>query len=156
MEQLRKSHYEALMREALAEAGESWAGEIPVGAIALSGDGKFKFSAHNTREQTLDVSGHAELNVLRMMARATGTWKLDGATLISTLEPCPMCAFAAAQANVKRLVFGAFDDTYGSAGSVLDLLRGWPTGKRVEVISGVLESDCSKVISTYFHKLRRG
>jgi len=139
------------MRLALEEAKAALAaGEVPVGAVVVSGSGEVLAQAHNLRESSSDPTAHAEILALRLAGERLGNWRLSGATLYVTLEPCPMCAAAIALAHVQRVVFGAQDPRLGAAGSRLGLfaeLAGeWP----VDVIGGVLEEEASTLLKDFF------
>ena len=123
----------ALTQAALA-AGT---GDVPVGAVVLSAQGEVLGAGVNRREADGDPTAHAEVLALRAAARARGEWRLDGCTLVVTLEPCVMCAGAAVLSRVERLVFGAWDPKAGAAGSVWDLVRDRRANHRVEVVGGV-------------------
>jgi tRNA(adenine34) deaminase len=131
-------------------AGE---GEVPVGAVVVEGT-QLIATAANRREQQHSVLGHAELLALDAACRQRRDWRLDSVTLYVTLEPCPMCMGALLQARVRRLVYGASDPRVGSAGSVLDLTDYPGLGQRVEVCSGVRESECQALLEEFF-KARR-
>lgn len=112
---------EAWMQAAVAEAEHAGAaGEVPVGAVVVL-DGEIVGRGHNRTEELDDPSAHAEIQALREAGQATGDWRLEGATLIVTLEPCPMCLGAIIQARVRQLVYGAADPRYGACGSALEL-----------------------------------
>ncbi|PRH78173.1 tRNA-specific adenosine deaminase, partial [Streptomyces solincola] len=116
--------WRAVMRRALAEAEQAaLAGDVPVGAVVLAPDGTPVATGHNEREATGDPTAHAEVLALRRAAAALGEWRLPGCTLVVTLEPCVMCAGALVQSRVGRLVFGAWDEKAGAAGSLWDLVR---------------------------------
>ncbi|MEN9739995.1 MAG: hypothetical protein RLZ72_261 [Actinomycetota bacterium] len=144
------------MAVALSEALEALAtGDVPVGAIVISPDGDVVGTGHNEREATGDPTAHAEVLALRAAADATGSWNLSDHTLVVTLEPCVMCAGAILNARIGRVVFGAWDPKAGAAGSVVDLLRDRTLPTRVdEVIGGVLESECSVILTEFFGNLR--
>jgi tRNA(adenine34) deaminase len=138
------------MRLALAEAvraGER--GEVPVGAVVLDGDRPL-VTAGNDRETSGDPTAHAEILALRAAARERGQWRLAGCTLVVTLEPCTMCAGAAVQARVDRVVYGAADDKAGAAGSLWDVLRDRRLNHRPEVVGGVLAAECGALLSAFF------
>lgn len=142
--------FDDAMRRALAEAQTARAeGEIPIGAVVLDGTGEVIASAHNTRESTQDPTAHAEVLALQAAARALGSWRLDDCTLVVTLEPCPMCAGATTMARVGRLVFGAWNDEYGAAGSRWDLVRDRRLNHQVEVISGVFAEECGAMVREF-------
>jgi tRNA(adenine34) deaminase len=142
------------MREALAAAAESAAaGEVPVGAVVVR-DGRVIARAANRTIRDQDASAHAEMLVLREASRALGRWRLDDCTLAVTLEPCAMCAGAIVLARVARVVFGAWDEKAGMAGSVGDLLRHPRLNHRPEVLGGVLGDECGAVLSSFFRERR--
>lgn len=143
------------MLEAIAEgraAGEQ--GEVPVGAVLVV-DGRIVACAHNLRETTGDPLAHAELLALQAGARTLGSWRLDGATLYVTVEPCPMCAGALVQARVSRLVYGVRDFKAGAAGTLFDLVRDKRLNHRLEVTDGILEEECRSLMRDFFQQ-RRG
>ncbi|QNA94105.1 nucleoside deaminase [Microbacterium sp. Se63.02b] len=143
------------MRRALALAAEAAeASEIPVGAVVLAPDGRPIAEGRNTREATHDPTGHAEIEAMRRAAAVVGSWNLEGHTLVVTLEPCIMCAGAILQARISRVVFGAWDDKAGAAGSLYDLLRDRRLPYRAEVIGGV-EADASTALLRAFFGQRR-
>ena len=111
-------------------------------------------SGHNLREQKNDPTSHAEIEVIRSAAAALGDWRLENCTLFVTLEPCVMCAGAIVAARIPRVVFGAWDEKVGAAGSAYDILRDARLGNPVEVIPGVLEDQCSKVLKDFFEAKR--
>ncbi|ANJ25639.1 tRNA adenosine(34) deaminase TadA [Agromyces aureus] len=126
------------MRAALAEAALAPAtGDVPVGAIVVDAAGRVISARHNERELTGDPTAHAEVLALRDAAFAHGEWRLEGCTLVVTLEPCVMCAGAILAARVPTVVFGAWDDKAGAAGSLYDVLRDRRLNHRVEVYAGV-------------------
>jgi len=144
---------EAHMRRAIelaAAAAERTPADVPVGAVVVAPDGTVLAEGANERELHADPTGHAELVAMRAAARATGDWHLDGCTLVVTLEPCAMCAGAIAQARVARVVFGAWDDKAGAAGSVVDLLRDRRMPHRVEVVGDVLAGECAAQLRKFF------
>jgi tRNA(adenine34) deaminase len=141
------------MRLALAEARRAGK-DVPVGALLVSGDGRMLAKSHNLREALSDPSAHAELLVLREVARDRSTWRLDDCTLYVTLEPCAMCATAISDSNIRRVVFGTWDSRLGAAGSKYDILRDPSHGGNVEVTGGVLAAESSSLLSTFF-KLKR-
>ena len=143
------------MRQALRLARAAGRrGEVPVGAVAV-GDGEVIAAAGNTMERRGDATAHAEMLVLRKAARVVGGWRLEGVTLYATLEPCPMCAGAMVQARIARCVYGARDPKKGADGSVYDVLRHPRNNHRIDVVEGVLSSECGSVLTTFF-KQRRG
>ncbi len=147
---------EALMRLALDEARSSIAsGDVPVGAVIARGD-EVLAAAGNARERLGDPTAHAEMLVLRDAARRVGSWRLDGCTLVVTLEPCAMCAGAIVLSRLDRVVFGATDPKAGFAGSLGDLLRDPRLNHRVELTSGVLAGECGAMLRDFFRSRREG
>jgi tRNA(adenine34) deaminase len=143
--------HEEAMRLALAEAVAAAAREeIPVGAVVLDERGEVLSAAGNDRESTADPTGHAEILALRRAAAARGEWRLSGCTLVVTLEPCTMCAGAAVQARVDRIVYGAVDEKGGAVGSLWDVVRDRRLNHRPEVVMGVLAQECSAVLKRFF------
>ena len=137
------------MREAIALAQASLASnDVPVGALIIDPSGKILASGTNEREAKSDPTAHAEIVALRKAA--TNGWRLDNHTLVVTLEPCAMCAGAIAQARISKVIFGAWDEKAGAAGSVWDVLRDPRAIHRVEVESGVLEKECAALLSDFF------
>lgn len=146
----------ALMTEALVEgriAGEK--GEIPVGALIVNADGEVIARGRNNREMHHDPAGHAEIVAIRAAAQTLGDRILDGCTLVVTLEPCVMCAGVILAARVSRVIFGAWDDKAGAAGSVYDLLRdGRLPHPSPEVIGGVCEEQSRQLLRDFFTDVR--
>ena len=129
--------------------------DVPVGAVVLDSSGQIVGRGRNERELTGDPTAHAEIVALRDAAEAHGSWNLAGHTVVVTLEPCAMCAGAILNARIARVVFGAWDDKAGAAGSVLDLLRTRTLPARVgEVIGGVRADECSALLTEFFSRLR--
>ena len=142
------------MGVALAEAEKAAAhGDVPVGAVVLVGD-VVVAARHNERERTGDPTAHAEVLALRDAAAARGDWRLVDATLVVTLEPCPMCAGAAVAARVRRLVFGAPDPKAGACGSLYNLCVDPRLNHEVEVTAGVQRERVSALLSTFFASQR--
>ncbi|MGW0083956.1 tRNA adenosine(34) deaminase TadA [Streptomyces sp. NPDC003393] len=140
------------MRLALREAEAAVArGDVPVGAVVLSGDGTTVLGAgHNEREATGDPTAHAEVLAIRRAAARTGQWRLSGCTLVVTLEPCTMCAGAVVLSRVDRVVYGARDEKAGAVGSLWDVVRDRRLNHRPEVIEGVLADDCAGLLTEFF------
>ncbi|GGX79511.1 tRNA adenosine(34) deaminase TadA [Streptomyces fructofermentans] len=140
------------MRLALDEAELAVrGGDVPVGAVVLSPDGSTVLAAgHNEREAAGDPTAHAEVLALRRAAARLGAWRLTGCTLVVTLEPCTMCAGALVQSRVDRVVYGARDDKAGAAGSVWDVVRDRRLNHRPEVIAGVLDEECARLLTDFF------
>jgi len=144
------------MHEALEEArAAAAAGEIPVGAVVVW-QGRIIGRGRNRREELKDPTAHAELLALREAAAARGGWRLTETTLYSTLEPCCMCAGAAVNARVERLVYGLRDPKAGAAGSVYDLLRSPWLNHCLQVVSGVLAEEVQGLMQAFFQGLRDG
>lgn len=147
--------WEPAMRAALAEAELARRhGDVPVGAVLLGADGAVLATGRNRREEDRDPTAHAEVVAIRAAAAARGDWHLEGCTLVVTLEPCVLCAGAILAARVPRVVFGAWDEKAGAAGSVHDLLRDRRLNHRVEVIPGVLEVETGAVLLDFFRTRR--
>ncbi|NCW22959.1 MAG: nucleoside deaminase [Actinobacteria bacterium] len=146
--------YETLMAAAIAEAKLAQV-DVPVGAVLVSGSGEVVASAHNQKELTGDPSGHAEILALRKAAEAEGNWRLEDLTMVVTLEPCVMCAGAIVAARLKEVVFGAFDEKVGAAGSAYDIVRDSRLGGNLGVVGGVLETECQELLKDFFQS-RRG
>jgi tRNA(adenine34) deaminase len=145
---------ERWMREAIALAREaSKQGDVPVGSVVVR-DGSVLAGASNRTLRDQDPTGHAELLAIREAARATGDWRLSGCTLYVTLEPCAMCAGAIVLARLDRVVFGAFDDKAGMAGSIADLLRHPRLNYRPQVQAGVLAVETAELLSEFFKSRR--
>jgi tRNA(adenine34) deaminase len=128
--------------------------DVPVGAVLIDSAGQVVASAHNERELTGDPTAHAELLAIQRVGKAKGDWRLEDLTLVVTLEPCVMCAGAIVAARIPKVIFGAFDEKVGAAGSRYDLLRDSRLGNPVEVIAGVKESECSKLLKDFFEAKR--
>ena len=125
-------------------------GDVPVGALIANEAGEILSSGKNEREKDNDPTAHAEILAIRRAGEKLGSWRLDNLTLIVTLEPCVMCAGAILQSRIKRLVFGAFDQKAGAVGSSLDVIRDVRALSKVEVVSGVLEDECAKLLTDFF------
>ncbi len=145
---------EKFMKLAINEAKASFP-DVPVGALLVNPDGKMIAKASNRRVRDSDPSAHAELLVLREAAKDNGDWRLEGCTLYVTLEPCAMCAAVISDARVTRVVFGAFDERLGASGSKYDILRDSTHGVGVQVLGGVLETECAELLSGFFAFKRR-
>lgn len=146
--------HEHYMRIALEHAKiAATAGEIPVGCVIVDERGDLIGRGRNTRESDHSALGHAELSAINEACRTKGDWRLDSCTIYVTLEPCPMCAGAIINARIPCVVFGARDRSLGSCGSVIDLFSE-SYGHRPAVFSGVLEGECSTIMSDFFANLR--
>jgi tRNA(adenine34) deaminase len=124
--------------------------DVPVGALIVNEAGEILSSGKNEREKDNDSTAHAEILAIRRAGEKLGSWRLDDLTLVVTLEPCVMCAGAILQSRLKRLVFGAFDQKAGAVGSLLDVIRDVRALSKVEVVSGVLEKECAKLLTDFF------
>ncbi len=152
----RDARDEALMRLALDEAPLALAhGDVPVGAVVVDDAGNVLGRGHNRREERGDPVAHAEVEAIREAARARGLWRLDGATLYVTLEPCPMCAGALVNARVTALVYGAKDPRAGAVDSLFGLCTDGRLNHRLAVRGGVLEAECGELLRRFFRE-RRG
>ena len=129
-------------------------GDVPVGAIVVNETGEILGTGQNLREQSNDPTSHAEIIAIRQAAEKIGSWRLDDLTIVVTLEPCAMCAGAILQSRIKRLVFGAWDKKAGAVGSVMDVVRDPRALTKVEVISGIMEKECSEVLKDFFNAKR--
>ncbi|MEA4891541.1 MAG: tRNA adenosine(34) deaminase TadA [Peptococcaceae bacterium] len=142
------------MQEALTEARAALtAGEVPVGAVVVS-RGRIVGRGHNRRETDQDISAHAEILALREAGRTLGGWRLGGAFLYVTLEPCPMCAAAIVQARISRVIFGADDPRLGAGGSLLNLLQFPGFGHDVAVRSGLMAEEAGRLLQEFFSAKR--
>lgn len=140
---------------ALAEAECALAtSDVPVGAVVIGPDGEVLGRGHNAREAWGDPTAHAEVIALRAAAVTRGTWRLDGCTLVVTLEPCLMCAGATVLARVGRLVLGAWDPKAGACGSQWDVVRDRRLNHRVEVVGGVRAAQCGALLRDFFDEHR--
>jgi len=150
-----EASFEPAMRAALAEAAAAVdTGDVPVGAVILDIGGVVVALGRNRREADADPTAHAEIVAMRAAARARHSWRLDGLTLVVTLEPCTMCAGAITEARLSRLVYGAADPRAGAVGSLWDVLRDQRLVPVPEVIGGVLAAECLKIIRTFFSERR--
>ena len=139
------------MQQAIAIANEvKSSGDVPVGALIVNEAGEIVSFGKNEREKDNDPTAHAEILAIRRAGEKLGSWRLDDLTLVVTLEPCVMCAGAILQSRLKRLVFGAFDQKAGAVGSSLDVIRDVRALSKVEVVSGVLEKECAKLLTDFF------
>ena len=142
------------MRMAIEQATAAGDADVPVGAVVLDAAGMVIARARNRREADADPTAHAEIVAIRSAARALGSWRLAGCTLVVTLEPCTMCAGAVTAARRSRLVYGAADPRAGAAGSLWDVLHDRRLGPDVEVIGGVLAAECGALLRDFFEQLR--
>ena len=144
------------MRLALAEAAiaADESGDVPVGAVLVAPDGQIVALGRNEKELHSDPSAHAEIVAIRKAALDRRDWRLEDLTLVVTLEPCVMCAGAIVAARIPRVVFGAWDERAGASGSLYDIIRDARLGRPAEVITGVLEDECSNQLREFFEAKR--
>lgn len=148
--------HEAWMRQALEQARLALStGDVPIGAVVLDPDGRAIGRGRNEREAHHDPTAHAEVLAMREAAEELGRWRLDDCTLVVTLEPCTMCAGAAVLARIPRIVLGAWDPKAGACGSVWDLPLDRRALHRPEVVGGVLEAECSRLLLDFFGAQRQ-
>ena len=146
---------EALVRAAIAAAAEAGPGEVPIGAVVFDSDGVELARAANAREALGDPTAHAEVLALRAAAARLGDgWRLEGATLAVTVEPCTMCAGALVMARVARVVFGAWEPKTGAVGSLWDVVRDRRLTHRPQVRGGVLADECAALLEEFFARQR--
>ena len=147
--------YDDLMRQALDVARQAEASDdVPIGALVVDATGQTLATGRNRREADADPTAHAEVVAIREAARKRGEWRLDGCTLVVTLEPCTMCAGAAVLARLDRVVFGAYDPKAGAVGSLWDVVRDRRLNHRPEVLGGVLEEETGALIREFFDRYR--
>ncbi len=143
------------MQQAISYANEAAEhNDVPVGALVVNEQGEILGTGHNLREESNDPTAHAEIVAMRNAAAKIGNWRMDELTMIVTLEPCAMCAGAISQSRFKRLVFGAWDEKAGAVGSVWDVIRDQRNLNKVEVVSGILEKECSAILTNFFEGKR--
>ena len=145
---------ERYMKEAIRQAHKAWKlGEVPIGCVIVR-DEKIIARGYNRRNTDKNTLAHAELQAIRKASRAAGDWRLEDCTIYVTLEPCQMCAGAIVQARIPRLVIGSRNPKAGCAGSVLNLLQVPAFNHQVEITEGVLEEECSLMLTNFFRDLR--
>jgi tRNA(adenine34) deaminase len=146
--------YEKWMKEALLEAKKAEAlNEVPIGAVIVY-QNQIIGKGYNLRETSKDPSAHAEMIAIREACQSLQAWRLLDCQLYVTLEPCPMCAGAIVQARIPQLIFGAYDPKAGCAGSICNLLQEKRFNHQVNIVSQVLQDDCSMMLSLFFKKIR--
>lgn len=146
---------EKYMREAVRQAKKAAeAGDVPIGCVIVSGD-KIIARAYNQRNKKKTTLAHAELLAIQKASRKTGDWRLEECTMYITLEPCQMCAGAIVQARIPKVVIGAMNPKAGCAGSVLNILQVEQFNHQVDIKKGVLEEECSQMLSDFFRQLRK-
>jgi len=152
-----QDRWSSAMGAALQQArSAARSGDVPVGAVVLDDQGALLGSGRNAREVCGDPTAHAEVLALRAAAAERGQWRLDGCTLVVTLEPCTMCAGAIVLARLDRLVFGAYDAKAGAVGSLWDVVRDRRLNHRPEVVGGVLAEECTTLLDDFFARQRLG
>lgn len=145
---------EKYMKEALRQAKKAYAlDEVPIGCVIVQND-KIIARGYNRRNTDKNTLAHAELTAIRKASRRTGDWRLEDCTMYVTLEPCQMCAGAIVQCRMGKVVIGAMNPKAGCAGSVLNLLQIQEFNHQVEIEKGILEEECSTMLSTFFRELR--
>lgn len=155
MEKTRAERDEFFMREAIKEAKKAWAKEeVPIGCVIVL-NGEIIARAHNLRESKQLPTAHAEILAIEEACRKTGSWRLEGAELYVTLEPCPMCAGAIIMSRIKRVVYGASDPKGGCAGTFMNLLEDERFNHQSEVAPGVLVDECGRLLTDFFQQLRQ-
>lgn len=145
---------EKYMKEAIRQAKKAYAlDEVPIGCVIVQ-DGKIIARGYNRRNTDKNTLAHAELTAIRKASRKTGDWRLEDCTMYVTLEPCQMCAGAIVQSRMKKVVIASMNPKAGCAGSVLNLLQMAAFNHQVEIERGLLEEECSKMLSKFFRELR--
>ncbi len=145
---------EKFMREALKQAKKAYQiGEVPIGCVIVQ-DGKVIARGYNRRNTDKVTLAHAEIAAIKKASKKTGDWRLEDCTMYVTLEPCQMCAGAIVQSRMKKVVIGCMNPKAGCAGSVLNLLQMQEFNHQVEMERGVLEEECSEILSRFFKELR--
>ena len=148
-----QNQWNQFMQQAI-ELASANTDEVPVGAVIVNSAGEVIATGVNKTNTDNDPTAHAEIIAIREAAMKLSSWRLENTTLIVTLEPCVMCAGAIKTARIPRVVFGAWDERVGGSGSRYDILRDSRLGPEVEVISGVMETECSELLTEYFKTLR--
>lgn len=152
---MNQEYHEYYMKEALLEAQKALdTGDVPIGAVVVK-DGLIIGRGYNRREAENDPTAHAEIIALRQAGLTIGSWRLTGAVLYVTVEPCPMCAGALVMSRIDRVVYGADDPKAGTAGSLLNLLQFPGFNHNVKITAGVLADECSRLIQEFFSSRRR-
>lgn len=146
---------EKYMREAIRQAKKAWAlDEVPIGCVIVC-DGKIIARGYNRRNTDRNTLSHAELNAIKKASKKLGDWRLEGCTMYVTLEPCQMCAGAIVQARIDEVVIGSMNPKAGCAGSVLNLLDIPQFNHQVKITRGILQEECSALLSDFFRELRK-
>ncbi|MCD8397505.1 MAG: tRNA adenosine(34) deaminase TadA [Lachnospiraceae bacterium] len=148
------SEDEKYMKEALRQAKKAYAlREVPIGCVIVC-ENQIVARGYNRRNTDKNTTAHAEINAIRRASKKLGDWRLEGCTIYITLEPCQMCAGAIVQSRITRAVIGAMNPKAGCAGSVLNILEMPEFNHQVIVERGILEEECSTMLSSFFHELR--
>ncbi len=151
---MKLTEEEKYMKEAIRQAHKAWKlREVPIGCVIVK-DGRIIARGYNRRNTDKNTLAHAELLAIRKASRAVGDWRLEDCTMYITLEPCQMCAGAIVQARIPRVVIGSRNPKAGCAGSVLNLLQVPEFNHQAELTEGVLEQECSAMLSDFFRVLR--
>ncbi|MFP4200951.1 MAG: tRNA adenosine(34) deaminase TadA [Clostridia bacterium] len=150
----RDEHFMGIALEEAAAAAKL--GEVPIGAVVVDPTGEVVGRGHNLRETSDDPTAHAEILALRQAGNRLGDWRLEGCQLYVTLEPCPMCAGAAVNARISRLIFGVHDPKAGAAGTLYNIPADSRLNHRMEVVGGVLAVECGNILRSFFRNLRSG
>ncbi|MFR3132142.1 MAG: tRNA adenosine(34) deaminase TadA [Lachnospiraceae bacterium] len=146
---------ERFMKEAIRQAKKARAlKEVPIGCVIVS-EGKIIARGHNRRNTDKNTLSHAELNAIRKASKKLGDWRLEGCTMYVTLEPCQMCAGALVQSRIDEVVIGSMNPKAGCAGSVLNLLEVEGFNHKVKITKGILQEECSSMLSEFFRELRQ-
>lgn len=146
---------EKYMREAIRQAKKAWVlDEVPIGCVIVF-DGKIIARGYNRRNTDRNTLSHAELNAIKKASKKLGDWRLEGCTMYVTLEPCQMCAGAIVQARIDEVVIGSMNPKAGCAGSVLNLLDIPQFNHQVKITRGILQEECSALLSDFFRELRK-
>lgn len=149
------TQHEQYMEQALIEAQKAFdAGEVPIGAVMVQND-EIIARGYNLRNTKKNPLRHAEIDVINQAAEAVGDWRLEDCVLYVTVEPCPMCAGAIVQARIPQVVFGTRNKKAGCAGSILDILNEPRLNHQVVVEEGVLQAECSEIMSRFFRRFRK-
>ena len=150
----RLSQDEKFMKAAIKEAKKAaLIGDVPIGCVLVQ-DGKIIAKGYNRRNADKNTLSHAELTVIKKASKKTGDWRLEDCTMYVTLEPCQMCAGAIVQARIPKVVIGAMNPKAGCCGSILDLFHVQSFNHQVEMVNGILENECSELLTSFFKNLR--
>lgn len=149
------SEDEKYMKKAIAQAKKAYAlGEVPIGCVIVY-EGKVIGRGYNRRKTDKNTLSHAEIIAIKKASKVIGDWRLEGCTMYVTLEPCQMCAGACVQARMDRVVIGCMSPKSGCAGSILNILQREEFNHQVDITKGVLEEECSTMLSEFFLELRK-